>query len=204
MISVPATPYDHLLPLFRVRRATERYPQGSSVAHAIVRGEMFMEDWLALVGSSIPLRGAEAATLHRSFKFPFPLRIELSVGRNRTRRRRRSRPSSHCPRVGCCDSVRRLVAQSAHSRMSPRGLDLCGSWPSGRTVIRTAPRRFALSGQTGCDWRVRWVERAAARIGTGGWVSAACRQAAVQLRVGRRPCGHWRLRWQSAVILFLS
>lgn len=68
-VSVPVTPYDDLVPTFRYKRAVERLLQDSGLDYTIVRASLFMDDWLALIGSSIPLRGAEAHTLERPFWF---------------------------------------------------------------------------------------------------------------------------------------
>lgn len=69
LMSVPLTPHDAEVPTFRLKRQIEREVQASGLAHTIIRGSLFMDDWLALIGSSIPLRGAEAATLRRPFWF---------------------------------------------------------------------------------------------------------------------------------------
>jgi uncharacterized protein YbjT (DUF2867 family) len=43
--------------------------QGSGLAYSIFRGDFFMDDWFALMGSAIPLRGSKAHTLRRPFWF---------------------------------------------------------------------------------------------------------------------------------------
>jgi uncharacterized protein YbjT (DUF2867 family) len=68
-MSVPVTPQDDAVPTFRYKRLIEGMLKSSKVPYTIVRGSLFMDDWFALIGSSIPLRGAEAATLHRPFWF---------------------------------------------------------------------------------------------------------------------------------------
>jgi uncharacterized protein YbjT (DUF2867 family) len=68
-MSVPVTPHDDQVPTFRLKRRIEGQLQASGLPYTIVRGSLFMDDWLALIGSSIPLRGAEAATLRRPFWF---------------------------------------------------------------------------------------------------------------------------------------
>lgn len=67
--SVPVTPFDDLIPTMRDKRAVEQLVQGSAIPYTIVRASYFMDDWLALMGSSIPLRGAESHTLERPFWF---------------------------------------------------------------------------------------------------------------------------------------
>lgn len=66
-MSVPSTPRDASVTTLRLKRRIEEKIQGSGLAHTIFRGSLFMDDWFALMGSSIPLRGAEAATLRRPF-----------------------------------------------------------------------------------------------------------------------------------------
>ena len=68
-MSVAQTPHDRSVTTFRLKRRIEEKIQGSGLAHAIFRGSLFMDDWFALMGSSIPLRGAAAATLRRPFWF---------------------------------------------------------------------------------------------------------------------------------------
>ena len=68
-MSVPVTPYDDKVPTFRLKRRTEQHLQQSGIPYTIFRGSLFMDEWLALIGSSIPLRGAEAATLRRDYWF---------------------------------------------------------------------------------------------------------------------------------------
>ncbi len=68
-MSVPLTRHDDLVPTFRLKRRIERQVQASGLPFTILRGSLFMDDWLALIGSAIPLRGAEAATLRRPFWF---------------------------------------------------------------------------------------------------------------------------------------
>ncbi len=68
-MSVPVTPLDPMVTTFRIKHRIEEKLRGTGIAHMIFRGSLFMDDWFALMGSSIPLRGAEAATLRRPFWF---------------------------------------------------------------------------------------------------------------------------------------
>ena len=68
-MSVVPTPYDKSVTTFRLKRQIEEKIQGSGLAYSIFRGDFFMDDWFALMGSSIPLRGARAHTLRRPFWF---------------------------------------------------------------------------------------------------------------------------------------
>lgn len=69
-MSVYETPHDASVTTFRLKRRIEERIRGSGLVHSIFRGSLFMDDWFALMGSSIPLRGAKAATLRRPFWFP--------------------------------------------------------------------------------------------------------------------------------------
>jgi len=68
-MSVVPTPRDGSVTTFRLKRRIEEKIRRSGLAHAIFRGDFFMDDWFALMGSRIPLRGATAATLKRPFWF---------------------------------------------------------------------------------------------------------------------------------------
>ena len=68
-MSVVPTPYDKSVTTFRLKRLIEEKIQGSGLAYSIFRGDFFMDDWFALMGSTIPLRGAKAHTLRRPFWF---------------------------------------------------------------------------------------------------------------------------------------
>jgi uncharacterized protein YbjT (DUF2867 family) len=57
------------LPMQRDKRVAEAHLAASGLEYAIVRPGAFMDGWLALVGSSIPLRGEPSATLRRDFWF---------------------------------------------------------------------------------------------------------------------------------------
>ena len=69
LMSVPVLPEDARIPTFRTKREIERRVAESGLTHTVFRGSLFMDDWFALMGSSVPLRGAEAHTLRRPFWF---------------------------------------------------------------------------------------------------------------------------------------
>ena len=58
-----------LLRYIRIKRQIESWIRESGLVHTVFRGSLFMDDWFALMGSSIPLRGAEGHTLRRPFWF---------------------------------------------------------------------------------------------------------------------------------------
>ena len=68
-MSVVPTPHDKAVTTFRLKRRIEEMIQGSGLAYSIFRGDFFMDDWFALMGSTIPLRGSKAHTLRRPFWF---------------------------------------------------------------------------------------------------------------------------------------
>jgi len=68
-MSVPVTREDHRIATFALKRRIESALAASGLEAAVFRGSLFMDDWFALIGSSIPLRGAEAHTLRRPFWF---------------------------------------------------------------------------------------------------------------------------------------
>ena len=68
-ISVPVTPHDDAVPVFRYKRLTEQRLRQSRLSYTIFQSSLFMDDWYAFIGSRIPLRGAEAATLDRRYWF---------------------------------------------------------------------------------------------------------------------------------------
>jgi uncharacterized protein YbjT (DUF2867 family) len=67
LASVPETPVDDDVPVARSKRRTERLLAASALSWVSVRMPPFMEVWLALVGSEIPLRGEQRATLARAY-----------------------------------------------------------------------------------------------------------------------------------------
>jgi uncharacterized protein YbjT (DUF2867 family) len=66
--SVPQTPLDDTVPLIRAKRAVEQQLADSGMSYVSVRMPPFTEVWLALVGSSIPLRGESRATVARPYR----------------------------------------------------------------------------------------------------------------------------------------
>lgn len=69
LISVPVTPQDDKVPSFKYRRITEDYLKKSGLNYTIFQASLFMDCWFAFIGSTIPGRGAEAATIKRPFWF---------------------------------------------------------------------------------------------------------------------------------------
>lgn len=62
-------PYLARVPSLRLKQEIEHALEDSTVTHSIFRSAPFMDDYFALIGSDIPLRGAQNATLERPFWF---------------------------------------------------------------------------------------------------------------------------------------
>lgn len=69
MVSVPVTPHDDSVPAFKYKRLNEERLKQSGLNYTIFQSSLFMDDWFAFIGSTLPGRGAEAATIHRQFWF---------------------------------------------------------------------------------------------------------------------------------------
>lgn len=67
--SIPVTRVDDRVPFARSRRGLERRVAESPLESWVLRLPPFMETWLALVGSSLPLRGEPCATVERPSPF---------------------------------------------------------------------------------------------------------------------------------------
>ena len=67
--SVPVGPVDARVPPIAARRALEQRLLAADIEPAVLRFPPFMEVWLALVGSSLPLRGETNATVARPSGF---------------------------------------------------------------------------------------------------------------------------------------
>ena len=67
LASVPETPLDDGVPVARSKRRTEQLLAASGLSWLSLRMPPFSEVWLALVGSELPLRGEDRATLTRAY-----------------------------------------------------------------------------------------------------------------------------------------
>jgi nucleoside-diphosphate-sugar epimerase len=76
--SVPATPVDAHVPMTAARRTLEERVALAVPGSVILRFPPFMEVWLALVGSSLPLRAEQHATVGRPS--PFLRRFRAATG----------------------------------------------------------------------------------------------------------------------------
>ena len=67
--SAPLSKHERLSPLLRFKRETERALAASGLDHVIFRADIFMDTAFTMMGSAIPLRGSESATVLRPFAF---------------------------------------------------------------------------------------------------------------------------------------
>jgi len=76
---IPVTAVDDSVPLVRSRRQLEQRLLGSPMQPWVLRLPPFMDVWMALVGSSVPMRGEEHAVVDRPS--PFLRRFRRATGR---------------------------------------------------------------------------------------------------------------------------
>jgi uncharacterized protein YbjT (DUF2867 family) len=69
LASIPESDLDESVPVSRTKRRLERLLTGSGMSYASLRLPPFTEVWLALVGSSLPLRGEQRPNLARPYGF---------------------------------------------------------------------------------------------------------------------------------------
>ena len=83
--SVATLAHEELVPLFRCKRETERYLISSGLPYTIVRAAAFMDVSFAMLGSDLPIRGAEAPSVERPFWFSrrFFQKVRTDVARGR-------------------------------------------------------------------------------------------------------------------------
>jgi uncharacterized protein YbjT (DUF2867 family) len=68
-VSVCTSVGEESVPLFRAKRELEAYLQASGLPYTILRAAAFMDLVFAMMGSDLPLRGADAPTAERPFWF---------------------------------------------------------------------------------------------------------------------------------------
>lgn len=125
--SVSMGDWDERVPVRRWQRSVEQELERSSLEHAILRFTMFSDVWLALPGSSVPLRGVTNPTLARAHWF---LRAFRAVtGRLVERRGLMLVPGSADSRfafITVRDVARFLVAAIDHEAARNEALDVGG------------------------------------------------------------------------------
>jgi uncharacterized protein YbjT (DUF2867 family) len=112
-----AVPGHDELPMQRDKRIVEAHLCASGMEYAIVRPGAFMDGWLALVGSSIPLRGEPASTLRRDFWFMRTFRrVTGRLVENRGTMMVNGGPDLRTSFISIRDVARILIACTTHER----------------------------------------------------------------------------------------
>jgi uncharacterized protein YbjT (DUF2867 family) len=137
--SVPVTDVDSSVPLARRRRELEQRLLGSTLESWVLRLPPFMEVWLALVGSSVPLRGEPHATIGRAS--PFLRRFRRGTGRLVEVRGLMLVPGPATHRhafIAVADAARACVEATLRPETAPDPVDVAGpevlSWDVVATV----------------------------------------------------------------------
>jgi len=125
--SVPVTGADDSVPLARGRRELEQRLLGSPMQPWVLRLPPFMDVWLALVGSSVPLRGEEHATIGRPS--PFLRRFRRATGRLVEDRGVMLVPGPATHRhafIAVADAARATVEAALRPEVPPRPVEVGG------------------------------------------------------------------------------
>lgn len=126
-LSTIPLPDDERVPMQRDKRFVEGVLMRSGIEFAVLRPTAFMESWLAMPGSSIPLRGDPTNTLRRPFWF---LRGFRAVTRRMVEDRGRMVVNGGAEARICLISVedvaRMLVAACTHDRARNAVLEVGG------------------------------------------------------------------------------
>jgi uncharacterized protein YbjT (DUF2867 family) len=105
------------LPMQRDKRVAEAHLCASGLEYAIIRPGAFMDGGLALVGSSIPLRGEPAATLRRDFWFLRAYRrVTGRLVEDRGTMMVNGGPELRTSFISVRDVARILIASTTHER----------------------------------------------------------------------------------------
>jgi NADH dehydrogenase len=123
--SAALTRYEHLSPLIRFKRETESSLAASGLETVVFRADVFMDVAFTMMGSTIPIRGAEGATVLRPCGF-------VASHLNRIKDDIEQRHMARIPGNGdtrhafiCVDNVAEYLATAAIS--GPSGtFDACG------------------------------------------------------------------------------
>lgn len=127
LVSVPLTPHDAAVPLFRTKRLIERRLLASGLEHCVLRAAPFMDDWFALIGSALPARGDPAPLIRR--RWPFLQRFIGATGQLIDRHGVALVPGSAGTRhafIAIEDVAAALVAAVDHPAMHDATRDLAG------------------------------------------------------------------------------
>jgi uncharacterized protein YbjT (DUF2867 family) len=126
-LSTTVFPRDAEMPGQQHKRFVERVLETSGLEYAVVRPAAFMEAWLALAGSSLPLRGEVAPTVARSFWFTRAFRTatgHLAEGRGMLMVS--GSPDVRTSFIAIRDVAALLLAATTHPAARDRMLDVGG------------------------------------------------------------------------------
>lgn len=123
--SVPVSRHESGSVFFRLKRETEQLIAASGMDHVIFRADVFMDVAFAMMGSAIPVQGAEAATALRPFAFASNhfKRVRDSIEKKRTAMVPGDGSVRHA--FICVDNVARFLAAAAAGR-GPAGIHALG------------------------------------------------------------------------------
>jgi uncharacterized protein YbjT (DUF2867 family) len=123
-VSAPLSKYTHLSPLLKAKREIEQLLTSSTLDCVIFRADIFMDTAFTMMGSTIPLRGSEAATMLRPFRFAnrYFAKIKDSIEQKGVA----LIPGDGTKRHGfiCVDDMAGLLASAAIS--GPLGIHIAG------------------------------------------------------------------------------
>ena len=125
--SVPATDIDERVPIAAERRRLEEHVLRAVPGSVVLRLPPFMEVWLALVGSSIPLRGEAHPTLGRPS--PFLRRFRAVSGSTVEKRGLMLVPGPTTHRqafISVTDAAAACVAAIGREELAGRTIDVAG------------------------------------------------------------------------------
>jgi uncharacterized protein YbjT (DUF2867 family) len=113
--SFPMTKYEHLTPFIRYKREAEQRLASSGMHHVIFRADIFMDVAFSMMGSDIPVRGAENATVTRPFGFAVNhfQRVQNSIERDHVAMIPGNGHTRHA--FICVDDVASFLASAAFS-----------------------------------------------------------------------------------------
>lgn len=125
--SLPVTDVDGRVPLVRAKRELERRLEEADVDSWVLRLPPFMEVWLALVGSSLPLRGEPHASIGRPSPFLRRFRgFSGSLVEDRGRMLVPGPPTSRHAFISVADAARACVEATQRADSSPGPLEVAG------------------------------------------------------------------------------
>ncbi len=163
LISLPITPHDAHVPLFRTKRLIEQRLAASGLDHTVLRAGPFMDDWFALIGSALPARGDPAPLIKR--RWPFLQHFVGATGQLIDRHGVALVPGSAATRhafISIDDVAKALIAAVDHPALSNATRDLAGpellSWGDVAAIFaEVLGRPVRVLGVPGAVFRLQQV-----------------------------------------------